>query len=157
MGESTRILNLQTELKYLDLFKCYNIWTDLGEHPPWEWVTWVDGCGCGCMILAWMHTHMHMHVVKYDKHGCLHGGGHLQFMYILVLLMCICMCTCAWKRHDIGRLTHTHYPHTHTPTRARMAQITKYAIEWIKITQFCLKIWDLCTFLHLFRLGLVCR
>ena len=37
--------------------------------------------------------------------------------------------------------------------------ITKYAIklEWIKIIQFCLKIWDLCTFLHLFRLGLVCR
>ena len=27
-------LNLQTELKYLDLFKCYNILTDLGGHPP---------------------------------------------------------------------------------------------------------------------------
>ena len=37
--------------------------------------------------------------------------------------------------------------------------ITIHAIklEWIKIIQFCLKIWDLCTFLHLFRLGLVCR
>ena len=37
--------------------------------------------------------------------------------------------------------------------------ITKYAIklEWIKIIHFYLKIWDLCTFLHLFRLSLVCR
>ena len=37
--------------------------------------------------------------------------------------------------------------------------ITKYAIklEQIKIIHFCLKIWDLCMFLHLFRLGLVCR
>ena len=40
-----------------------------------------------------------------------------------------------------------------------MAQITKYAIklERIKIIQFCLKIWDCYTFLHLFTLGLVCR
>ena len=29
---------------------------------------------CACM-----HTHMHMHV-KHDKHGCLHGGGHLQLL-----------------------------------------------------------------------------
>ena len=51
------------------------------------------------------------------------------------------------------------HTHTHPPTRGGMAQITKYAIklERIKIIQFCLKIWDFCTFLHLFRLGLVCR
>ena len=30
---------------------------------------------------ACMHTHMHMHV-KHDKHGCLHGGGHLQLLYM---------------------------------------------------------------------------
>ena len=46
---------------------------------------------------------------------------------------------------------------THTPTRAS-AQIIKCLIklEQIKIIQFCLKIWDLCTFLDLCRLGLVC-
>ena len=32
-------------------------------------------------------THMHMHVhthmyVKHDKHGCLHVGGHLKFLYM---------------------------------------------------------------------------
>ena len=29
------ISNLQTELKYLDSFKCYNILTDLGGYHPW--------------------------------------------------------------------------------------------------------------------------
>ena len=51
---------------------------------------WVDGGvgGCGYMeypmqahmcMNACMHTHMHMHV-KHDKHGYLHGGGHLQLL-----------------------------------------------------------------------------
>ena len=41
-----------------------------------------------CMHCA--HTCMH---VKHDKHGCLHGGGHLQFpnMFILVFHACTCM------------------------------------------------------------------
>ena len=67
---------------------------------------WVDGSvgGCGCMECPMqaqkcMHAHMHMHVKhdKHNKHGCLHGGGHLQllYMYLLVLHMCICMCECA--------------------------------------------------------------
>ena len=34
MGESPQILNLQTELKYLDLFKSYCIFTDLGPPTP---------------------------------------------------------------------------------------------------------------------------
>ena len=33
-----------------------------------------------------VHAHMHMHV-KHDKHGCLHVGGHLQFLYMYI---CIC-------------------------------------------------------------------
>ena len=49
---------------------------------------------------------------------------------------------------------------THTYTcKCWGPQITKNAIklEQIEIIQFCLKIWNLCTFLHLYRLGLVCR
>ena len=41
--------------------------------------------------LTHMHTHMHMFVhvhtyihIKQDNHGCLHGGGHLQFLYIYI-------------------------------------------------------------------------
>ena len=149
---------------YLDLFKCYNILTDLWGSPPlgdgrggWMGV-WVGVWGCPMQahmyMHAWMHAHMHMH-------GCLHGGGHLQllYMYILVLHMCnmhVCMCINVRACGGTPRYTHTH---SHTPTRARMAQITKYAIELeqIKIIQFCLKIWDFCTFLHLFRLDLVYR
>ena len=38
-----------------------------------------------------MHAHMHMHVkhANHGKHGCLHVGGHLQFLY---------MYTCAYVR-----------------------------------------------------------
>ena len=34
-----------------------------------------------------MHAHMHMHVkhAKHAKHGCLHVGGHLQFLYMYML------------------------------------------------------------------------
>ena len=86
------------------MFKCYNILTDLGITPPLG-MGGVDGwCvgGCGWMgvphasthVHACMNAHMNAHHVKHDKHGCLHGGGHLQllYMYILVLCMCICMC-----------------------------------------------------------------
>ena len=33
-----------------------------------------------------------MHV-EHDKHGCLHGGGHLQYpnMFILVFRVCACV------------------------------------------------------------------
>ena len=49
----------------------------------WVWVS-------GGVSYAHMHAHMHMHV-KYDKHakhGCLHDGGHLQFLYMYT---CVCM------------------------------------------------------------------
>ena len=54
----------------------------------WGWV-WVCGeVSYACTHAhACMHAHMHMHV-KHDKHGCLHVGGHLQFLY---------MYTCAFK------------------------------------------------------------
>ena len=43
----------------------------------WEGVgIWSALCKHTC---ACMHTHMHMHV-KHDKHGCLHGGSHLQLL-----------------------------------------------------------------------------
>ena len=70
---------------------------------------WVDGGGggYGCVggvpcthvhlthAHAHMHTCMHMHVhVKHDKHGCLHVGSHLQFLYMHVAHACTCACMC---------------------------------------------------------------
>ena len=39
--DDSQISNLQTELKYLDLFKFYHISIDLGV-PPWGMWVWVD-------------------------------------------------------------------------------------------------------------------
>ena len=85
MGESSHISNLQTELKYLDSLKSYNILTGLGVTPlggRWGgWMgMWVYGVPhASTHVHACMYIHMHMHV-KHDKHGCLHGGGHLQLL-----------------------------------------------------------------------------
>ena len=43
---------------------------------------------CACTH-ARAHTCMH---VKHDKHGCLHGGGHLQFPNMFILVFCACAC-----------------------------------------------------------------
>ena len=91
-------------------------------------------------------------------------GGHLQllYMYILVLHMCVWMWACAWMwGHVEGTPRHTH-THSHPPTHRQEPGWLKslnmqLKLERIKIIQFRLKIWDLCTFLHLFRLGVVCR
>ena len=99
--ECPQISNLQTELKYLDLLHFYSIFTDLAGYSPGGWVgVWLhEGiphamcayiCTCTHMLTC-VHTCMH---VKHDKHGCLHGGGQLQFpsMFILALYVCVCVC-----------------------------------------------------------------
>ena len=65
---------------------------------PWGCGRWVDGSrgGYGCVGGHPMPTCMHVHVcthmhVKHDKHGCLHVGGHLQFLY-MHLHVCACVC-----------------------------------------------------------------
>ena len=45
-----------------------------------------------------MHAYTHMHV-KHDKHGCLHVGGHLQFLYMYT---CLCMCVCVYMCTCLG-------------------------------------------------------
>ena len=69
---------------------------------------WVDGDGVGTGVWAGipcmhtctnMHACMHMHVkhAKHDKHGCLHVGGHLQFLYMYTCVcMHVCACTCVY-------------------------------------------------------------
>ena len=54
-------------------------------------------CTLAC---TYMHTHMHMHVEhdKHARHGCLHVGSHLQFLYMYT---CVCVyaraCACMWR------------------------------------------------------------
>ena len=95
------------ELKHLDKLKCYRILSDSRGPSPWGvadgWM-WVEvGMGMWRGVLcmhACTHKHacMHMHV-KHAKHGCLHVGGHLQFLYMYKCVCahvhaCTCMCMC---------------------------------------------------------------
>ena len=72
----------------------------------WGWV-WV----CGGVSHAHKHAHacthmharMHMHVkhANHAKHGCLHVGGHLQFLYMYTCVyvhVCACACVCMCGR-----------------------------------------------------------
>ena len=123
------------ELKYLDKLKCYRILSDSGGLPPGGGGRWVDagggwhGCVGGCLMHARMHTHAHacthMHVkhAKHAKHGCLHVGGHLQFLYMykcacVHVRACVYMCVC------VG--TPPHAPHPPAPSpEPQGAQNTK--------------------------------
>ena len=62
----------------------------------WGGGRWVDrgegGYVWGDVPCMHVHAHMHMH----DKHGCLHVGGHLQFLYMYT---CICICFGPKKVH----------------------------------------------------------
>ena len=59
---------------------------------------------------ACTHTCMHMHV-KHDKHGCLHVGGHLEFLY-MHFHVCACMCMCV---HACGDSPHARQMPLDTP------------------------------------------
>ena len=128
-----------------------------GVHPPGGVVDGWMGVGVGMGVwgvshacthahaCTHMHTHTHMHVkhAKHAKHGCLHVGGHLQFLY---MYKCACMrvraCTCMWV--CVGTLPMP--PDAPPPTcpLPRSAGSPKHqnsiSPELIKIIQFCLKI-----------------
>ena len=80
--------------------------TPLGgwQMGRWGW-GWVWMCG-GFPMHTYMHTHAHAHMhthmhvkhANHAKHGCLHVGGHLQFLY-----MCVCACACVCMHvHVLG-------------------------------------------------------
>ena len=92
-----------------------------------------------------MHPHTHMHA-KHDKHGCLHVGSHLQFLYMYTCVCvhvcaCMCMCTCVGTPPmppDASR----HPPPTCPLPRAAGSpkHQNSISLELIKIFLFCLKI-----------------
>ena len=68
------------------------------------------GYGCVGVSHPCMHAHtctytcMHMHVKhdKHAKHGCLHVGGHLQFLYMCMHVgVCVCTCVCLHRDNSI--------------------------------------------------------
>ena len=143
---SPQIPNLQMESKYLDSFKSYRVFTDLEGTPlgvggcvGGGGVGWVCGWGWGWVgappthvhtrmcthACAHMCTHTCMHV-KHDKHGCLHGGGHLQFpnMFIFAFHACAFMHMSRDTPHA-PRCSPTHLPPPQSRREPQGAQITK--------------------------------
>ena len=63
----------------------------------WGWgLVWVCEGDVPCMHAC---THIHVKHAKNAKHGCLHVGGHLQFLYMykcacVHVCACACMCMC---------------------------------------------------------------
>ena len=153
MGNSPQIPNLQAESKYLDSFKSYCVLTDLGGPPPGGWVGgWVGRGGVG-----WGHPHARAHAyartrahtcmhVKHDKHGCLHGGGHLQFsnMFIFVFRACACVHVRVHVSRDTPPCPQMPPdPSAPSPERQGAAGSPNHqkfiSPELIKIIRFCLK------------------
>ena len=136
---------------------------------PWGSHGWVDGGGGGygyvgecpmhtCMCThACIHAHMHMHVKhdKHDKHGCLHVGSHLQFLY-MCLHVCayVCMCVHAFGDTPMPPDVPRHpWPTCPLPRATGSPKHqNSISLELIKIFQFCLKILYLWTFLNSYRL-----
>ena len=108
--KSSNGIKISRLVQVLSNFKWFRGSTPLGgwRMGGWRWVL-VRGCGgvshahthaCTC---THMHARMHMHVkhAKHAKHGCLHDGGHLQFLYMskcacVRVHACACVCVCVW-------------------------------------------------------------
>ena len=165
VGNSSQISNLQMELKYLDKLKCYRILSDSGGPPPGGVVDGWMGMGMGmgvcggvpCMsACTCMHTnactHKHVKHAKHAKHGCLHVGGHLQFLYMY-------KCACVHLRMHVHVYRDTPMSPDAPPSTCplpRAAGSPKHqnsiSPELIEIIRFCLKILYLWTFLNSYRL-----
>ena len=142
-----------------------------GGYPPWGVGGWVDGGGVGwghppCMCAC---ARMHMHAractcahtcmhVKHDKHGCLHGGSHLQFpnMFILAFHACACMHMHVHVSRDTPHAPRCPQPICPLPRAAGSPNHQKFiSPELIEIIQFCLKNLYLWTFVNSSRLTLI--
>ena len=132
---------------------------------PWGGGGWVHGSGggYGCVggvpcTHTWthMHTHTHMHVkhANHAKHGCLHVGGHLQFLYMYTCVY-VRVHACVWgDTPPCPQMPLTPPPPTCPLPRAAGSPKQQNSIspELIKIIRFCLKILYLWTFLNSYRL-----
>ena len=110
-----------------------------GGVAPWGLGGWVGGWGWGwveappthmCMyarVCTYAHTCMH---VKHDKHGCLHGGGHLQFPNMFILAFRACVCTCLGIPSHAPRCPPTHLPPPQSRREPKSPKVYKSWTNW---------------------------
>ena len=94
-----------------------------------------------------MHARTHVKHANHAKHGCLHVGGHLQFLYMYT---CVCMCVCVHVRVCACVGGHPPMPPDapdHPPPTCPLPRATgspkhqnSISPELIDIIRFCLKI-----------------
>ena len=155
MRNSSQIQNLQTESKYLDSFKSYCVFTDLGGYPPggwvggWVWV-WV-GLGGGTPH-ARSHTHAH---ARAHTHACMLNMINMAVSMVAAICnfltclsshfmrvrACTCMCMCLGTSPYAPRCPPTHLPPSPEPQGAAGSPNHQKFIspELIEIIRFCLK------------------
>ena len=135
------------------------IWGYPLEGGRWEW-GWV-GAPHPCCMHTCMHVHAHTHThtcmhVKHDKHGCLHGGGHLQFPNMFILVFRACMHLHVHLSRDTPHAPSCPQPIYLLPRAAGSPNHQRFiSPELIEIIRFCLKNLFLWTFLNSSRLTLI--
>ena len=127
MGNSSQISNLQTELKYLDKLKCYQILGDSGGPPPWgvadEWMGWGLVWVCGEMSHACMHAHActctqactcMLNMLNMLNMDASMSAAICNFYTCINVHLCMCMhahtCACVWGHPHAPRCPPTHLP-----------------------------------------------
>ena len=146
--------------------------SDWFQGSPRLWGLGVGGGGSdsvrvfgGCLkhVCTCIHTHVHAWAMmsQWDSPGFPYDSSYL---HEIIMFIHVCMCTHVCMHvHVCGAppntLTECH-PHPPTPTtQGGTPEISQKSIkiEQITIFEFCSKILDLWTFVHSYRLHLVCR
>ena len=115
---------------------------------PWGGGRWVhgDGVAMGVWGVSHAHTHahahtcmharMHIHVkhANHAKHGCLHVGGHLQFLYMYTCVYVhvhACTCVCVGGTPPCPQMPLTPPPtHLPPPQSRREPKTAKFNKSW---------------------------
>ena len=171
MGNSPQIPNFQTEIEISQFVQVLShfYWFG-GDTLPGGWVGgwgwgWVGATPTHVHTYTCTHTHTCAHTcmhVKHDKHGCLHGGGHLQFPNMFILAFC----ACAYMHVHVHMSRDTPpcpqmppNPSAPSPEPQGTAGSPNHqkfiSPELIEIIRFCLKNFYLWTFLNSSRLTLI--
>ena len=113
---------------------------------PWGGGRWVHGGGggYGCVggvpctytcTRMYARTHMHVKHANHAKHGCLHVGGHLQFLYMYTCVyVCVCacvhMCVCGGDTPHAPRCPWHPPTHLPPPQSRREPKTAKFNKSW---------------------------
>ena len=104
---------------------------------------WIGvGVGMGVWGVSHAHTHTHVHActhmhvkhANHAKHGCLHVGGHLQFLYMYTCVCvhvwactCVCMCEGTPPCPQMSQTPPTYLP---LPQSRREPKTAKFNKSW---------------------------